>query len=333
MQYSIGIDIGGTTTVMGVVNKLGDILFEAELFTTTFNLFEDLVEACYQALRPEIEKRGRHSFKGIGIGAPNANYIKGTIEHAPNLKWKGVVPLVATFEQKFEMAVVVTNDANAAAIGEMMYGAAKGMTDFIMITLGTGVGSGIVSNGKIIYGHNSFAGEIGHTTAVRDGRLCGCGKKGCLETYASATGIVRTAQEFLDTSQEDSLLRKMDKISSKAIFEAAKQNDKLALEIFDYTGKILGQSLADAVAFTEPEAIILFGGLAQAGKYLFEPTKKYMEANLLPIYREKVKLLPSELKESDAAILGAASLIWTTAKRENPPLPDSALNKDSRNEL
>lgn len=314
MQYSIGIDIGGTNSMMGIVDKMGNILFEAELITNDYELIEDFADACYKLLYPEINKLGFQEFRGIGIGAPNGNYYQGTIEFAPNLRWKGVVPLAKIFSQKFNLNTTVTNDANAAAIGEMMHGAAKGMNDFIMVTLGTGVGSGFVANGKMMYGHDGFAGELGHTIAVRDGRLCGCGRKGCLETYTSATGIVRTANEFLETKSISSSLRNLTTITSKNIYDAAVKGDFLALEIFEFTGKILGQSLADVIAITSPEAIILFGGLAQAGKFIFEPTRKYMEQNLLKIYQGKVKLLPSELKESDAAILGAASLIWNTDK-------------------
>ncbi|MCF8292197.1 MAG: ROK family protein [Chitinophagaceae bacterium] len=314
MQYSIGIDIGGTNSMMGIVDKMGNILFEAELITNDYELIEDFADACYKLLYPEINKLGFQEFRGIGIGAPNGNYYQGTIEFAPNLRWKGVVPLAKIFSQKFNLNTTVTNDANAAAIGEMMHGAAKGMNDFIMVTLGTGVGSGFVANGKMMYGHDGFAGELGHTIAVRDGRLCGCGRKGCLETYTSATGIVRTANEFLETKTNSSSLRNLTTITSKNIYDAAVKGDFLALEIFEFTGKILGQSLADVIAITSPEAIILFGGLAQAGKFIFEPTRKYMEQNLLKIYQGKVKLLPSELKESDAAILGAASLIWNTDK-------------------
>lgn len=314
MQYSIGIDIGGTNSMMGIVDKMGNILFEAELITNDYEWIEDFADACYKLLYPEINKLGFQEFRGIGIGAPNGNYYQGTIEFAPNLRWKGVVPLAKIFSEKFNLNTTVTNDANAAAIGEMMHGAAKGMNDFIMVTLGTGVGSGFVANGKMMYGHDGFAGELGHTIAVRDGRLCGCGRKGCLETYTSATGIVRTANEFLETKTISSSLRNLTTITSKNIYDAAVKGDFLALEIFEFTGKILGQSLADAIAITSPEAIILFGGLAQAGKFIFEPTRKYMEQNLLKIYQGKVKLLPSELKESDAAILGAASLIWNTDK-------------------
>ncbi len=269
MKYSIGVDIGGTTSSMGIVNKLGDILFESEINTREYLTFETFIEACHNILLPEIEGLGQDNFKGIGIGAPNGNYRYGTIEHAPNLAWKGIVPLANAFSEKFKLEALVTNDANAAAIGEMMHGAAKGMKDFIMITLGTGVGSGIVANGGIIYGHNSFAGEIGHTIAVRDGRLCSCGLSGCLETYSSATGIVRTAHEVLADTTRKSLLRDLTTITSEDIYKAALENDEVALEIFAFTGKILGESLATAVAYTEPEAIILFGGLAQAFSFVF----------------------------------------------------------------
>lgn len=314
MQYSIGIDIGGTTSAMGIVNKSGDILFEAVLSTADYPAVENFLDKSFEVLWPEIEKLGLEEFKGIGIGAPNGNIHDGTIAHAPNLSWKGVVPLAKLFQNKFQLTTMVTNDANAAAIGEMMHGAAKGMKDFIMITLGTGVGSGFVVNGGMVYGHNSFAGEIGHTISVRDGRPCACGLKGCLETYSSATGIVRTAKEYLANSTKESELRNAEPLTAKVIYDAAQNNDTLALEIFEFTGKILGQSLATAVAYTEPEAIILFGGLAQAGHFIFEPTQRHMEENLLPIYRNSVQLLPSELSESDAAILGASSLVWNSEK-------------------
>ena len=233
MQYSIGIDIGGTNSMMGIVDKMGNILFEAELITNDYELIEDFADACYKLLYPEINKLGFQEFRGIGIGAPNGNYYQGTIEFAPNLRWKGVVPLAKIFSEKFNLNTTVTNDANAAAIGEMMHGAAKGMNDFIMVTLGTGVGSGFVANGKMMYGHDGFAGELGHTIAVRDGRLCGCGRKGCLETYTSATGIVRTANEFLETKTISSTLRNLTTITSKNIYDAAVKGDFLALEIFE----------------------------------------------------------------------------------------------------
>ena len=255
---------------------------------------------------------GSGNIKGIGVGAPNGNFFTGCIEFAPNLPWKGVIPLAQMLTDKLNIPVALTNDANAAAIGEMTYGAARGMKDFIVITLGTGVGSGIVVNGQLVYGHDGFAGELGHTTAIREGRMCGCGKKGCLETYSSATGVARTAREYLQTRKDPSVLRELaiDEITSKDVYDAAVKGDKLAKEIFEYTGQVLGESFADFVAFSSPEAIILFGGLIKAGKLIFDPVRKHMEENLLPIYRNKIKLLMSELKESDAAVLGASALGW-----------------------
>lgn len=250
---------------------------------------------------------------GVGIGAPNGNYYKGTIEDAANLEWgKGkTIRLADTVSENLGVPVTVTNDANAAAVGEMTYGAARGMKNFIMITLGTGVGSGIVINGDVVYGHDGFAGELGHTCAVRDnGRACGCGKHGCLEAYASAIGVARTAREWLEISKEPSILRNMHEITSKDIYEAAVKGDKLAIDIFEYTGKMLGRSFADFVAFSAPQAIVLFGGLAKAGEFIFKPAKKEMEANLLSIWKGKVDIIPSALKESDAAILGASALAW-----------------------
>lgn len=310
MQYSIGIDIGGTNSVMGIVDKMGNIIFETSISTHDFEDVREFVATCYAHLSEAIHQIGVDQFKGIGIGAPNGNYYKGTIEFAPNLRWKGIIPLAELFSNQFNLPATVTNDANAAAIGEMMHGAAKGMNDFIMVTLGTGVGSGFVANGKMIYGHDGFAGELGHVIVERDGRLCGCGRHGCLETYASATGIVRTVHELLQRHNTPSELRALEKIQSKDIYLAATHGDALALEAFEFTGTILGTCLANAVAITSPEAIILFGGLAQAGHFIFEPTQRAMEENLLAIYKNKVKLLPSELRESDAAILGTASLAW-----------------------
>jgi glucokinase len=247
------------------------------------------------------------------MGAPNGNYYTGTIEYAPNLPWKGIIPIAKLINEKFKLPVVLTNDANAAAIGEMMYGAAKGMKDFIMITLGTGVGSGIVANGQLIYGHDGFAGELGHTIVIPDGRMHeGTGKKGSLESYASATGVRLTALELLENSKEDSLLRSADKekLDSKVVYEAAIKGDKLALQIFEFTGKILGLALANAVMFSSPEAIILFGGLTKAGDLILKPTREHMEENLIQVFQNKVKILVSHLKESDAAILGASALAW-----------------------
>jgi glucokinase len=308
-NQSIGIDIGGTNISIGAVDKFGGILKQWSLKMKdcpTIEIFLDKVDACIG----EYIATNKAEILGIGVGAPNGNYYTGTIDFAPNLPWRGQIPLVDILTKKFDRRVVLTNDANAAALGEMIYGAAKGMRDFVMITLGTGVGSGFVANGELIYGHDGFAGELGHTNAVRDGRQCNCGKKGCLETYTSATGIVRTVHEYLAKDDAPSTLRNLTTVSSKDIFDAAIAGDKLALDIFDFTGKILGQSLADVVAITAPKAIVLFGGLAGAGKFIFEPTKKYMEENLLAIWKGKIRIIASELKESDAAVLGASALAW-----------------------
>jgi glucokinase len=261
-----------------------------------------------------IERAGGSGrIKGIGVGAPNGNFYSGTVEYAPNLPWKGIIPFAKMMEGKFKLPVVLTNDANAAAIGEMMYGAAQGMRDFIMITLGTGVGSGIVANGKLIYGHDGFAGELGHTITIPNGRLHeGTGKHGSLESYASATGVRLTAIEMMSKTTDPSLLRDIpvDQITSKKVYEAAVRGDKLAKEVFDFTGQILGLALANFVMFSSPEAIILFGGLTKAGDLILQPTRESMEANLLKVFQNKVKILVSHLKESDAAILGASALVW-----------------------
>jgi glucokinase len=312
IEVAIGIDIGGTNTVFGIVDELGNCLAQNSIKTDTYEDVNDFVKELSDEIKKLIAGENKNlDVKGIGIGAPNGNYFNGTVEFAPNLRWKGVIHFVDLFKKHFEYPVILTNDANAAAIGEMIYGAAKGMMDFFVVTLGTGLGSGFVANGEMIYGHDGFAGELGHTIAVSDGRKCGCGRKGCLEQYASATGIVKTVKELLKINN-NSILRDIpeEEITSKIIFEAAEKRDELALDAFDYTGKILGRSLADAVAITSPEAIILFGGLALAGDYIFEPTKRYMEENMLNIFKNKVKLLPSMITESNAAILGASALVW-----------------------
>jgi glucokinase len=313
-QYAIGIDIGGTGTKFGIVDRDGNLLFSGEISTKKHTEVGSFIDELYDALNVLIEKAGGIGrMKGIGVGAPNGNYYTGTIEYAPNLPWKGIIPLSKLIKNKFKLPVVLTNDANAAAIGEMMYGAAKGMKDFIMITLGTGVGSGIVANGQLIYGHDGFAGELGHAIVIPDGRLHkGTGKRGPLEVYASATGVTLTAIELLEKSDQDSLLRNVpkDKLDSKAVYEAAIQGDKLAHEIFEFTGKILGLALANAVMFSSPEAIVLFGGLTKAGELILKPTREHMEANLIQVFQGKVKILISHLKESDAAILGASALVW-----------------------
>ena len=311
--YVVGIDIGGTNTVFGIVDARGTIIASGAVKTQVYPTVEEYAdEVCKNLLPLIIANGGVDKIKGIGIGAPNGNYYTGTIEFAPNLPWKGVLPLASMFEERLGIPTALTNDANAAAVGEMTYGAARGMKDFIMITLGTGVGSGIVINGQVVYGHDGFAGELGHVIVRRDGRICGCGRKGCLETYCSATGVARTAREFLAARTDASLLRNIpaESIVSKDVYDAAVQGDKLAQEIFEFTGNILGEALADAIAFSSPEAIILFGGLAKSGDYIMKPIMKAMENNLLIIYKGKAKLLVSVLKDSDAAVLGASALAW-----------------------
>lgn len=314
-EYAIGIDIGGTTTKFGIVNHRGEISNTGEIITSKHLDINEFINELYHELQPAINNVGGEEFiKGIGVGAPNGNYYSGTIEYAPNLHWKGIIPLAKLISDKFNKVCTLTNDANAAAVGEMMYGAARGMRDFIMITLGTGVGSGIIANGQLIYGHDGFAGELGHTIIRPGGRLhWGTGMKGSLETYASATGIAITAKEILDERvNQESLLRNIphENITSKRVCEAAMKGDQIANEVFTFTGQILGEALANFVMFSSPEAIILFGGVIKAGNLLLDPVKENMEKNLLPIFQNKVKLLFSELKESDAAILGASALVW-----------------------
>nr|WP_040310105.1 ROK family protein [Bacteroides coprosuis] len=312
--YVVGIDIGGTNTVFGIVDARGNIIDSGSVKTQTYLSPDKYVEDVCKNLLPLIEKNGGvEKIKGIGVGAPNGNYYTGTIEFAPNLPWKGVIPLAAMFEERLNIPTALTNDANAAAIGEMTYGAARGMKDFIMITLGTGVGSGLVINGQMVYGHDGFAGELGHVCVNRQhGRPCGCGRKGCLETYCSATGVARTAREILASHTEPSLLRDVpaEKITSKDVFDAAEKGDEIAKEIFEFTGKILGEALSDFIAFSSPEAIVLFGGLTKSGDYIMKPIHKAMEDNVLNIYKGKTRLLISELKDSDAAVLGASALAW-----------------------
>ena len=312
--YVIGMDMGGTNTVFGIVDKRGNVVSKSAIKTgvhTDVNLYIDDIYAELSKLI--VAAGGIDTIKGIGVGAPNGNYYTGNIEFAPNLPWKGVVPFAKLMSDKFGVPAALTNDANAAAVGEMTYGAAHGMKNFIMITLGTGVGSGIVIDGKVVYGHDGFAGELGHVNVNRtDGRLCGCGRTGCLEAYASATGVARSAREILGTSTQDSLLRNIpiDIITSKDVYDAAIQGDDVAKEIFNYTGRILGEAISDFVAFSAPEAIILFGGLTKSGDLILNPIKEHMEKNLLAIWKGKVKVLFSELKEADAAVLGASALAW-----------------------
>ncbi len=317
-KIAIGIDIGGTNTIIGIVDKQGNILQKASLFTKRYKKVNHFVDELSNKLNVLFNKINKeYQLKGIGIGAPNANFYKGTIENAPNLKWKGIIPLAKMMQEKLNVPVWLTNDANAAALGEMLYGGAKNMKDFLFITLGTGLGSGIVSNGKLICGHDGFAGEIGHTIVVENGRLCGCGRKGCLETYASASGIKRSVIELLSKTNKASVLRDVNnsKISSKLIYESAKKGDIISLEAFNFTAKILGKALANSVAHTSPEAIFLFGGLANAEDLLLKPVKESMEANLFNIYKNKVQILPSQLKGGKAAILGASALVWTENKK------------------
>jgi len=312
--YVVGMDMGGTNTVFGIVDARGNVIAKSAVKTTVHSDILLYVEDLYKELMPLIDSVGGISkIRGIGVGAPNGNYYTGNIEHAPNLPWKGIVPFAKMLEEKFEIPAALTNDANAAAYGEMTYGAARGMKNFIMITLGTGVGSGIIIDGKVVYGHDGFAGELGHTNVVREnGRQCGCGRKGCLEAYASATGVSRTAREILTLTDKDSLLRTipMNSITSKDVYDAAMEGDGVAQEIFNFTGKLLGEAFTDFVAFSAPEAIVLFGGLTKAGDLLLNPVLKNMEDNMLNLWKGKVKVLFSELKEADAAILGASALVW-----------------------
>jgi len=312
--FVVGVDIGGTGTKFGIVDNVGNVLFASEISTKKHEQVHTFIDELHQELSVLIEKVGGVGrIKGIGVGAPNGNVYTGNIEYAPNLPWKGIIPLARMLQDKFKIPVRLTNDANAAAVGEMMYGAAQGMKDFIMITLGTGVGSGIVANGQLVYGHDGFAGELGHTTIIPDGRLHpGTGKKGSLESYASATGVAQSAIEILENTDRPSLLRDIPKgeLNSKAVFEAATKGDEVAKEVFAFTGKVLGMALANFVMFSSPEAIILFGGLTKAGDLILKPTREHLEANVIEIFQNKVKILVSHLKESDAAILGASALVW-----------------------
>ncbi len=314
-QLVVGIDVGGQTTKLGVVDARGTVLAQTVIRTDTYSTIEPYIAELAEAINKIIkDANAEGKVRGIGVGAPNGNYYTGTIENAPNLPWghNGVVEFAKLLSAAMNgLPVALTNDANAAAVGEMTYGAARGMKNFIMITLGTGVGSGIVINGEVVYGHDGFAGELGHTAAVRNnGRQCNCGKTGCLEAYASATGVARTAREWLELTDEPSVLRNLDTIASKDVYDAAKEGDKLALKIFDFTGRILGRSFADFIAFSAPEAIVLFGGLARAKEFLLAPMEEAMNANLLSLWKNKVKIVFSQLKESDAAILGASALAW-----------------------
>ncbi|MDD4632762.1 MAG: ROK family protein [Proteiniphilum sp.] len=313
--YVVGIDVGGTNTVAGIVDKRGQILISGSIKTAKHPQVEDYLDELTELINGLIaEVTTKDQIKGIGAGTPNGNYFTGSIEFAPNLPWKGVIPFAQMLEDRVGIPVALTNDANAAAIGEMTYGAARGMKDFIVITLGTGVGSGIVVNGQLVYGHDGFAGELGHVIVRRhNGRMCGCGRTGCLEAYSSATGVARTAREYLELKPDTpTRLRNIpiEEITSKDVFDAAIQGDEMAKDIFRFTGEMLGEAFADFVAFSSPEAIILFGGLSKAGDLIMNPIRESMEKSLLNIFRNKVKLMFSELKESDAAVLGASALGW-----------------------
>jgi glucokinase len=317
-KFAVGIDIGGTNTKFGIVDREGTILTQGRMLTNARDTVQGFIEELYQHLSPMIEQSGGvNAFTGIGIGAPNGNYYTGNIEHAANLKWKGIVPLAAMMQERFGMNVKLTNDANAAAAGEQQYGCAKGMRDFITITLGTGVGSGIFINGRIVLGHDGFAGELGHTIIRPGGRLHpGTGIRGPLEAYASATGVRETALEMLrDHPTKKSLLRDIspEELTSEKVYECAIKGDEIAKEIFAFTGQLLGEALANFVMFSSPEAIVLFGGLTKAGDLILNPTRNAMEANLVQVFKNKVKLVFSNLKEADAAILGASALIWEEA--------------------
>ena len=315
-ELAVGIDIGGTNTVFGFVDRDGNILAEDKLKTTHYTEIEVFIAALYEKILLTGKKAGNEfEIKGFGIGAPMGNINKGTIEHAAGLPWKGIVPVADIFHRHTNLPVMVTNDANAAAVGEMIFGGAKGMSNFVVITLGTGLGSGLVIDGKLVYGHSGFAGEIGHT-AIRPGpsnRECACGRKGCLETYVSATGLKRSLLKIMADSIQPSELRRysFEELDAEIIHDAALRGDELAKRAFQHTGRMLGFKLADVVAHTNPEAIFLFGGLALAKDLIFEPAKEYMEENLLSIYKGKVKLLASELSTQNAAVLGASSLIWS----------------------
>ncbi|MBP5687243.1 MAG: ROK family protein [Muribaculaceae bacterium] len=312
--YVIGIDMGGTNTAFGIVDARGTVIASSSIKTGKHSKIEDYIDELYTEInRIIVANDAEGKINGIGIGAPNGNYFTGMIEDVINLPWPTPIPLADLISKKFGIPCLITNDANAAAIGEMTYGAARGLKDFIMITLGTGVGSGIVVNGQMVYGHDGSAGELGHVIMKRNnGRMCGCGRAGCLEAYCSATGVARTAREFLEIRDEDSLLREydIDNITSKDVYDCAVKGDKLAIDIFNYTGTILGEALADFVTFSSPEAFVIFGGLTKSGDYIMNPIREAFDKNIMKVFKGKVKILISELKESDAAVLGASALGW-----------------------
>jgi glucokinase len=311
-----GVDIGGTNTIIGFVDSEGNILAEGRLSTPDYAFADDFVTALDHKLKEMMEGRGDLKLIGIGIGAPNANFNKGTIELAPNLRWKGIIPLVKITEQRTGLKTRITNDANAAALGEMMFGGGKGMKNFVILTLGTGLGSGIVVDGEVVYGHTGFAGELGHMTVVEGGRVCGCGRRGCLETYASATGLVRTVLSMLSDRRDESVLRdlKSRDITSRRVAEAAAAGDSIAREALDMTARMIALGIANAVIFSSPETIFLFGGLAKAGEALFAPVRKYADELVMPVFRGTFNILPSGLPEANAATLGSSALIWKDMK-------------------
>lgn len=331
--YVIGIDIGGTNTVFGIVDARGVVIASSSIKTLQHPDVNDYIDELYKEVtRLIVANDAVDKIHGIGVGAPNANYYTGVIERLVNIPWPTPLPMARMLSEKFGLPVAITNDANAAAIGEMTYGAARGMKDFIMITLGTGVGSGIVINGQMVYGHDGFAGELGHVIVKRNnGRLCGCGRTGCLEAYCSATGVARTAREFLEIRNEPSTLRNipLESITSKDVYDAAAAGDKLAKEIFDYTGRILGEAFADFAVFSSPEAIIIFGGLSKAGELLMRPLRESLEKNIFPSFKGKIKVVLSELKEADAAVLGASALGWE-AKMAVPMMPVPVPTSESK---
>ncbi len=313
--YVIGLDLGGTNSIFGIVDIRGEIKATTAIKTQAYDNVEDYVKASLDALHIIIDQVGGiGTIKAMGIGAPNGNYYTGTIEFAPNLAWghDSVIPLAKMFEEGLGIPVALTNDANAAAIGEMAYGVARGMKNFMVITLGTGVGSGIVVNGQVVYGSDGFAGELGHVLVDKTGRSCGCGRHGCRETYCSATGVARSAREFLEKTTTPSVLREMkpEDITSFEVSMAAEKGDKLALDVYEFTGRMLGEACANFAAFSSPEAFIFFGGLTKAGKLLMEPLKKAYEENVLKIYQNKAKFLLSALEGSSAAVLGASAVGW-----------------------
>jgi glucokinase len=312
-EFALGIDIGGTNTVYGAVSENGEILFEASTPTTIYTTPEELINFIY---KETIQKIDISNCVGIGVGAPNGNHFTGNIEYAPNLQWKGIIPLASLFEQKFDIKCKLTNDANAAAVGEMLFGCAKNLKNFVTITLGTGLGSGVIINGEIVYGQHGIAGEYGHIRVIPNGRMCGCERKGCLETYASSTGMVRSINELESPNKQNSKLLQVANCDAKMIFQIAEEGDLFAQEIIDYTAEILGSALADFTCFSDPQAYVLFGGIAQAGEKFSTLVKKHMEANVLKIYENKVEILTSKLHDKNAAVLGAAASMFLKHRKK-----------------